>query len=304
MITFEEFLLEYKKEDVELLNKLDDYFTIGFEIEIDSTKVKESWPLYPSITNRLLFQKFEKTFPSLYKKYKDRISLHYDESVPNGIEIVNSTFDKETYPQTTPKPFNSLKEGIDYINTFFDDYENQNYWIFDNHTSIHINIGTKKSMKWNVVKGIMMLSDEFAFKGIEDRKTSGYCKSLKNKLSIFLEKYFKNPTHFWRKEILLNSSETNIEKIESGIVNILLRRGSLINKGLDRTYGINLSNILMEENKYVEFRHVGGPNINREMITDKIKYFAYVTYLMTSDYRHNEYVRKLFSFINKCKNGN
>jgi hypothetical protein len=305
MITFENFLLEYKKEDIDLLDKLDDYFTIGFEIELDSAKVKESWPLYPSRMNRVLFNDFEKSFPVLSQKYKDRISLHYDETVPRGIEIVNSTFNMDIYPQTTPKPFSNVRESINYINDFFNDYNKQNNWIFDKRTSIHINIGIKQNKDWNVVKGIMMLSDEYAFKGVEDRKTSDYCKSLKEKLEAFLIRYFKNPLHYWKKEIVLNSEETSVKKIEDGIVNILLKRGSLINKGLDRTYGINLSNILTEEeNRYIEFRHLGGSDMNREMILEKIKYFCYVTYLMTSDYRKNEYIRKLFGFINKCKNEN
>jgi len=306
MITnYYNYINEYKREDRLLLEELNDYFTIGFEIEIDRDFTNESWPLYPSRKNTVLFNRYKKSFPVFSEKYKDRISLHYDETVPQGIEIVNSTFDKDTYPDTQHRPFETVTEAEEFLRTFFTDFRNQNNWIFNKKTSIHVNIGAKNNPRWNAIKGIIMLSDDYAFKGLEDRKTSHYCKSLKTKLHDFLVKYFKNPTHYWRKQVLLEPFETNIDKIENGITEILLRRGNIVNKGLDRTHGLNLSNILTEEdNKYVEFRHIGGPNVTEEMILEKIKYFCYVVYLMTSDYRNKDYTRKLFSFMNKCRNDN
>jgi hypothetical protein len=303
MIKYKDFLLEYKKEDRLLIETLYDYFTIGFEIELDSLMQKESWPLYPSRKNKTLIERYKKSFPNFSQKYDDRISLHADETLPLGIEIVNSTTNMKIYPETEPNPFNNFEDTVQYIKDFFADYNNQKEWIFNKKTSIHVNIGTVENMEWNIVKGIMMLSDDYSFKGIEDRKTSRFCESLKNKLKKYLIKYFKNPEKYG-KRVILDAYETDVYNIENGIIEILLKK-PIINHGLSEYLGINLSAFLLnEDNKYAEFRHIGGSNVTEELLIEKLKYYCYIVYLMTSDYRNKEYIHKLLSFMNKCRNEN
>lgn len=51
---------------------------------------------------------------------------------------------------------------------------------------------------------------------------------------------------------------------------------------------------------YVEFRYVGG-NVGRKLFIDKILYFCYVVYLMTSDYKKEQYHKKLYKYIEDIK---
>ena len=120
--TYTDFLFEYQQEDISLLESLDDYFSIGFEIELDTDhrrinslptppkKVKESVKFNdPSITQRKKIVDIKTNFPNFSKKYFDVLDFHEEESVPCGVELVSS-------------PFNSLKYSKDYIQLFFQDY--------------------------------------------------------------------------------------------------------------------------------------------------------------------------------------
>ena len=78
----------------------------------------------------------------------------------------------------------------------------------------------------------------------------------------------------------------------------------------NKKYGINLSKFIFKNfvesvqakgNRYIEYRYVGGENIDEDLIIDKLKYFCYITYLMTSDHNEREYLRKLFSFKERIR---
>lgn len=304
MITnYDNFLLEFKSEDIKLiLTGFRDYFTIGFEIEIEIKEnilksIKESNLMYPSRKNRKMMDDFKRCFPNFYDKYKNKISFHEDETIVHGIEIVNSVYEEPRIlkriptpdidtPKSIHKPFTNINEAIAYMNDFFMDFEDQDHWYFSHRTSIHINIGTYEHTPINMVKGVIMISDQekegFVFKGIENRIVN-YCGSIKQKL---IEMFKKKPN-----EILLNS--TNIKEIERIINNEVL---DLYDYYTAKIYGINF-----RKRDYVEFRYVGGDKVNEEIMRDKIIYFCYLVYLMSSQYRNKEYVRKLFSFINKLR---
>ena len=51
----------------------------------------------------------------------------------------------------------------------------------------------------------------------------------------------------------------------------------------------------------MEYRYVGG-EISRDIVLEKTKYFAYITYLMMDkDYKKMDYYKKLYKFINDKK---
>lgn len=298
------YINEFKSEDVKLLlTGLQDYFTIGFEIEIEINKdilknlkdvpSYESVMMYPSRQNRKMMEDFKLYFPNFYEKYKDRISFHDDETLVYGLEIVNSLFDEKSYIDDH-RPFDNINDAIKYIDDFFMDFEDQDHWNFSHRTSIHINIGTYEGSPINLLKGIIMISDDeekgFVFKGIEDRIKT-YCSSMKWKLLDSLKKDEPNYK-------LLNSTDIKqIEWILSGkIYDIYDFYGGVKSKmGGAKLFGF------IPKRDYVEFRYVGGENVNEKIMRDKILYFCYLVYLMNSEYRNKEYVRKLFGFINKIR---
>lgn len=284
-------LNEYKKEDIKfILSELTNYFTIGFEIEIetDKNRVKslrdvpyyESVEMYPSRQNRKMMEDFKFNFPEFYQKYKNIISFHDDETLFYGIEIVN-------------KPFNNIKESIKYITDFFLDFEDQNRWNFTHRTSIHVNIGTYDKSDMNIIKGILMISDQdsigYTYKGIEKRLTT-YCSSMKEKLLKILKKennyglLYSNDIKYI--ENILNEKMIDIYDFYGGFKAEMA--------------GAKLFGIIPKKD-YIEFRYLGSEDLTEEITKDKIIYFCYIIYLMSTEYRNKEYVRKLFSFINKLR---
>jgi len=302
---FQNYLFEFKSEDIKLvLTGLVDYFTIGFEIEIETSKERvkglkdvpryESVMMYPSRQNRKMMEDFKFCFPNFYQKYKNRISFHDDETVLYGVEIVNSVpSGMKNFPSETLKPFDNVKDAMEYMDIFFKDFKNQKHWKFSHRTSIHINIGTRDNSPINMTKGIIMISDEeksgFVFKGIDDRITS-YCGSIKQKL---IDMFKKKPIY----KLLYSNNIKEIENIiQKKTIDLYDFYGGLKSEmACAKSFGI-----IFKKN-YVEFRYVGGENVDEKIMREKLLYFCYLVYLMTSEYRNKEYVRKLFSFINKLK---
>ena len=279
--TYTDFLLEYQQEDISLLESLDDYFSIGFEIELDTDHrrinslptppkiiTKESVKFNdPSITQRKKIIDIKTNFSNFFQKYFDVLEFHEEESVPCGVELVSL-------------PFTSLKNTKDYIQLFFQDYEKQDKWFFTDKTSIHINIGSRKrpkSREWKIVKGVIMLSDDYTFKNIESRKTSGWCKSVKDEVIFQLRD----------KKI----KEEDIKEIEKIIENIIKK---MFEQKKNKQYSMNFSKLFTKG--YVEFRPVGGL-LNESIVIDKMMYFVYCVYLMTSSYKEQEYHEELLKFI-------
>jgi hypothetical protein len=297
---FNKFILEYQHKDTQmLLTELSEYFTIGFEIEVevDRNRLNESKPFdYISKPYKKSFDLFKRNFSKFSKKYSDISDFHYDETLVFGLEIVN-------------KPFNNLNIAIEYITDFFDEYNKQSIFKFKDTTSIHVNIGTSINKDWNIVKGLVMLSDigehwtpepdykpkvPYVFKDMENRSFNLFCKSLKNEI-------LKNPLLSGNKDLYKNIiSTTNIEEIQDNLIKIIKRilpQQEKIGKGI----GFNIGKILYNIDKYVEFRYIGGDNITNEIVVEKIKYFCYIIYLMTSDYKQKDFIHKLFSFVNKIR---
>jgi len=275
--TYTDFLFEFQKQDISLLESMDDYFTIGFEIEMDTDhrrigslprppkEITESKEITYSIQDRKKLMDIKSNFPIFFKKYFNVIKFHQDETVSRGIEIVTN-------------PFNSIEDSKQFIKLFFDEFEKQDKWFFTDKTSIHINIGVKNKKKWNLVKGVLMLSDDFTFKNMESRRTSGYCNSLKDQIIFQLKGKI---------------TETNDIKEMENIINNVIEKTF---KFTVKTFNMNLWKLL--NRGYVEFRQVGGL-LNETIVIDKMMYFIYCVYLMTSKYKQDEYYRKLFGFIQK-----
>jgi hypothetical protein len=212
--------------------------------------------------------------PNFYKKYSLDLKFELDNTLDKGIEISNKKY------------FNSINELIDLVNSFYEDFNNQEYWKFTDKTGIHINIGTKDKKEFNYIKGLLFLNDSgdnpFVFRNMMWRKNSEFCGSLLNELS--------------KKEDILKKALNNINNIN--------QTETIINSELEfilkdigyKKFGVNLTPI--KRFNYVEFRYPGG-DIDKNTLIDKILYFTYIIYLMTEkDEDVREYHKKLFKFLN------
>ena len=238
-----------------------------FEEELNKWNTKNDNQVIPDII--YAEEMVEKNFPNFYKKYHKDLKFEFDMALVGGVE-----FSPKTYVV-------SLDEGMKMIEDFFKDFEKQKYFNINN---IDVNIGlTDKDVEWNIPKGMVMLKDvnkddvPYVYKGIEQREDNGYTGSLYK----FLKKHFKDdkPENF---------NVTEIEKTINDVIDEEIQELGY------KSYAFNV--IHLKDEGYVEFRYIGG-NISKELMIDKIMYFCYIIYLMTSTYKDKEYKKKLYKLV-------
>lgn len=219
--------------------------------------------------------KFRENLPNFYQKYKDIIKFELDNTLDRGIEISNKKY------------FNDINNLIEMIEDFYNDFNNQNYWILNDKTGIHINIGPKDKSNFNIIKGLLFLSDmgddPFIFKNMEWRKNSKFCGSLLSSLVT-------------DKSTISKCDGLEINQIEE-ILN--KRLNELITEIGYKNFGVNI--VPIKKFNYIEYRYPGG-TIDKDTLINKVLYFTYVTYQMChSDFERKEYIKKLYKFIDKYK---
>lgn len=224
-----------------------------------------------------LEERFKEKFQNFYSKYRNDIKFELDNTLDRGIEISNKTY------------FDDISDLVNFINLFYDDFNNQQYWKFTNNTGIHLNIGIKstESNDYNIIKGLLFLNDEgdnpFVFQNMEWRKNSKFCSSLLSKLKQ------KKEIMEICNNLLKNDRVSECEKkINEELFSILRSEGY-------KNFGVNLTSL--RKYNYIEFRYVGG-EVNRNILIDKLSYFCYVVYSMVmKDYDKKDYRKKLYKFL-------
>jgi hypothetical protein len=119
-----------------------------------------------------------------------------EENLPNFWKKWSSTFkfelegdaDKPRILEFSPKTYlTGISQGIEQLNDFYNDFTKQDYWVFNNRTALHINIGVTKSVDWNPIKGLLLMGDydretkvntPYVFKEIEWRYGNRFTGSL------------------------------------------------------------------------------------------------------------------------------
>ncbi len=224
-------------------------------------------------------QKAKEHLPNFTKKWSRKIDFVEDATLERGIEI-------------KPKKYLvGLSDGIQMINDFYDDLNNQKYWIFSSRTGLHINIGVnKKNIEWNPIKGLLMLNDfnkdgdvPLVFKDMDWRMNNNFCGSLLPSIKEIDSDKITS---------IKGSLDMNDIKSTESILNSMLT--DRIKEIGHKNFGFNLTKL---EYNYVEFRYVGG-DISKETLISKLKYFSFVVYTMTNpEYKRKEYLKKLYKFV-------
>ena len=240
---------------------------------------------YSTDTLSYLSMKVREYLPNFYDKWSSKLKFEVDTSLDKGIEFSPITY------------LNSITESIDMINDFYDDFDSQSYWKFTQKTGLHINIGFREKKDWNILKGVLFLSDDpstsknkvpYVFKGIEKRVESKYAGSFKR---LVFGKVGEDKDTF-------TVNKNNLKDVENYfndyLFNILDKEG-YESPTYFKLYGFNITNL--KKYNFIEFRYPGGP-INREVLIDKLFYFCYLCALMTEpDYKKEQYYKRLYSFL-------
>lgn len=223
-----------------------------------------------------LADKVREHMPNFYNKWWKLLKFELDATLKRGIEFSPLTY------------MDGINESIELINDFYEDFDKQDYWYMSDRTGIHINIGLKEQKNWNILKGFLMISDEgeksFTFKDMEWRKKSLYSQTFLPRLKKDIEGE--------RERVMKHSQFQDLKKLEDFFGKYIL--DSLEKHGY-KNYGFNLTRI--KNYNYVEFRYPGG-KISKDVLINKVYYFAYIVYLMTEDkYKRREYLKKVYKFI-------
>lgn len=256
---FEEYLDEYPKGFANKLIQVlqADYMTYMISDNID-----------------YLIENFKRNLPNFYKKWNSEIKFELDNTLKRGIEFSMNTY------------LVGIEDTIELIEDFYKDYNNQKYWFMNERTGIHINIGFTKKVDWNIIKGILMISDygetAFTFKNMKWRQKSFYTNSILPVLKKELDS----------SKIMKATSFSDIKSTEDELSNYVLK---LMNEFGYKNFGFNVTRI--SGYNYVEFRYPGG-DIPKDVLIDKLYYFCYVATLMTDKkFKRREYLKKLYKFI-------
>lgn len=266
-----------------------------------------------------LIDNLEECMPNFYKKWGHTFKYELE-----------GDMDKKRILEFSSKGYlKGLNECFEQLDDFYSEFEQQDKWKMDmKRTALHINIGTTdKNVKWNPLKGLVMMNDmnrskkpPFVFTDIMWRSTNRFTQSLLDGIRRNLTGEIKKDYRTRKKEELWNLGfrhkerlathrdylQQNIDKLDlhniEEVENFL--NPYLIKANKDfyiKEFGIKLVE-LESDPGYVEFRYVGG-EVGKELFKEKILYFCYVVYLMTSkEYKEKEYHKKLYKYVEDLKN--
>ena len=231
-------------------------FTIAFEIELESDDnniiipeyffntlpqygkqdISESHndeKIFLEKTRKYAINKIKENLPNFYIKYNNILNYTFDKTLKKGIEIVNKTY------------FNGITDALTFLSDFYSDFNKQKFWYMNNNTALHINIGFDRPVKWNIVKGLLFIDDEYIFKGM-------------------------NPERRFKYKNLLDDLDIN-KVTEKQVFDKVKKYGPK---------AFNLNILRIKNNNYAEFRYIGG-KVDFDFVKERLFYFCKVVDIMT-----------------------
>lgn len=215
--------------------------------------------------------------PRFYRNWGSDLKYELDGSLVNGIEISSRTY------------LDSIEEAFEFLEDFYEDYDNQSVLYFSDNTGLHTNIGIHgaRNAKWNYFKGFLFLNDNFATRGFDERLSSRWSKSIRkaiiNKASRGIEMEGSDLT-----DAIIGIIESNFEIIENAM-------NSQLSSISSKEYGFSI------RNNRIEFRYPGG-DVSFEDLKNATLYYAYIVKLITDpNYKRREYLKRAISFILNLK---
>ena len=304
-------LYEFNKGHLNIIKTNDKMFTLSYEIELESINGYDSFSEMEYM--------FREKFSNFMNKWDDYVQVIHDNSLIGGegddnkfldydyqeislddIDIDDSmdVYDDDSYNNSLyfkgleivlDDYFESLSDGFKYIDDFFNDYNKQKMFLFTKNTGLHINIGFKTKTKPNILRGYLLLNEEYALRGWKDRKNNMFTESYREKFDQIVCEYLK-------------SKYDNTQEVKNDLKNIQ----NYLNEKLiklaysedEKSIGFNIQKL---SNGYIEFRYGGGKDISKKLIEDKTNYYSnIINAIHNDDYRKSDYYRILWNYLQKC----
>lgn len=262
---------------------------------------------YKSIQDPVFIAYLQHFLPNFMTKWESQLKIEIEHSFQRGMGV---EFSMKKY-------LNGLDQSFEFLDDLYAELNAQDFFFMkEDLTGLHINIGTITGQPYNLMKGFLYLDEEqkdggsMARKGLSDSRVfTRWAESVKDvahlKILETIEILIEEEPELWYqgvvqdfKKSLLNPKGdlSSIEKILSNAV-----FGAALNKGA-KNLGFNVLYVKGRDGdaniSYVEFRYPGG-QIDIQTMKELTLYYCYLVLLMTDPLFHkNEYLSKLLGFIN------
>ena len=246
--------------------------------------------------------------PNFMAKYASDIKLEEDASLAPDPHV--------EFSMDYPAYITGLEEALEYLETFFTDFENQDNFFMDNRTGLHTNVGILDEdddpiEDYDLMKAMLFLNHEFATKGFESRRYSGWAGDIKkdaiNHIATLVQNEVAQEVRpgIWKltgdnKEttsVIKDLTERDFDAVKkalSNAVEVSTRYTS------PKQMGFNIKHLPYR--KYVEFRYPGHDALNYDIMRNATLYYAHIIKISTDpQYKNDEYMKKLVGFINNLK---
>ena len=248
--------------------------------------------------------------PNFYYAYGDVIKVESDGSLgtENGLE-----FSMESY-------ISGLEEAYAFLDVFYNDYEDQDFFFMSHNTGMHINVGyldvgSGGEGDFNLIKGYLFLNEEeMARKGLDaDRTNSRWAKAITKEAKAmmladsmnFMEDglgFAVDPEYVTKtsKQFMEALRKGEISEIEETFSNILDRKAAHIGS---KNLGFNINYAREKEGdediKYIEFRYPGH-EVTKDTAKDLTAYYCYIVMTMAEPtFKIGEYIKKFIGLLSE-----
>jgi hypothetical protein len=248
-------------------------YEIELECEIELDPYAECWEMEAT-------KIFSEHFPYFYYRHGCDLKFEPDESLDNGIEFSPWTW------------FDGLDEAFEFLDDFYEEYNNQDVFYFSDTTGLHINLsnGTKKP-KFNFIKGLLFLNEDYALKDYPERVGNRHSRPIKKEFNKLLKKDLSNKGCNYLHSLLKSIKEDNAKLAES-YLNDLIKK--VLTKHNKDDLGFNLNKA---EEGYVEFRYPGGLVSQEQIINSTLYYSKLVELMLNKELDQKRYFKKLTSLL-------
>ena len=291
-----ELILEFNKKDEAAVLKDGEKFTVAFEIELETNDSEFDCDLIDMMDG------LHALLPNFMKKYEANLDLKEDGSLECGIEF---TMEK-------PKYMTGLKNAIEFLRIFFQDFKKQKAFFFTHETGLHVNIGYldeggELEGDYNLFKALTFLNHSHATTGMgfPSREGVHWARDLKEPAIEDIEKFLKKlPKSLQNPESKLMSKnklmKMYLERNFDGISKIL---SDEIKKTAGKTWskkqGFNVDHV--DGKRYIEFRYPGHRDPNLKNMTKALLYYSFIVKAATDpEFKKRDYIKDLIGFFNEA----
>ena len=273
---------EYQEDPIDYLENM------GFEMEQFERQDEDEFDPRELLTE---------AFPNFMAEYEDQLKFEKDLSLDNGIE----------FSMDDPIYMTGLDEAFKFLQLFFDDYNKQDTFRFDTTTGLHTNIGYldedgDEITDYNLIKTMLFLNNDFAFKGFENRKGARWAGDLKAIFKREIEDQLGGPARStygfneWKDSIFDLYKEGKFDELEKKLSSLV----NYFSTSNPKSIGFNLHYI--GNRGYVEFRYPGGDSPTLEKMKSTTLYYAHLIKLaVDKNYKRKEFLKKLVKMMVNLK---